>query len=212
MRVLALDVSSSCTGWALLEGDKGSIPKIVEMGSVRSTGPISGFEGREYPWDYYHGIRDRAAKIANVFQELDERGQRIDTVVVEETNAGGRAGRYSQKVLEQLHFALWIEMAELGWMDEVLYINTSDWRKVTGQSLTKEDRKLNTTVRKLKKAGDKEGLRALGVRGKIGKKHVAVRFVNLTFGLNLKMKDQDIADAISIGTSFFMGVKTCDGK
>ena len=95
---------------------------------------------------------------------------------------------------------------------KVVYVNTSDWRKVIGGNLTKADKAMNIKVRKLKKAGNKEALKALGVRGKVTKKHVAIRYVNATFGLDLKMKDNDIADAICQGTAYFLGVKHCDGK
>lgn len=219
MRVLALDLSTN-TGWALLEGEMGQIPRIIETGTVANDQPVSAFG--EFPWNTY----DAALSIASrVSQEIDHLAHQpdstwkprglADVIVIEQTNKPGRFGnRYSQKLLEFIHCLL------LGMLKDrvrypninVVYVNTSDWRKIVGANLTKADKALNVKVRKLKKAGDKEALKKLGVRGKIGKKHVAVRYVNQTFGLNLKMKDHDVADAICQGVAFFLGVKHCDGK
>lgn len=210
MKVLALDISTN-TGWALLEGQLGSIPKIVDTGTVQLDGPVSGFRDNAYPWDYSGGCHQVARKISSVVRKLNP-----DKIVIEETNRPGRfTSRYSQKVLEFIHAYL----LEMLWYDlkgtnplKVSYVNTSDWRKLIGANLTKADKALNIKVRKLKKAGNKEALKALGVRGKISKKHVAVRYVNATFGTEFKMKDNDICDAICQGTAFFLGVKVCDGK
>lgn len=129
-------------------------------------------------------------------------------VVIEETNLG--RNRYSQKQLEWIHYQVLNSIRSFECA--VFYVNTSDWRRKLGTTLTKEDKKLNAKVRKLKKSGDKEGLRKLGVRGKIGKKHVAIRFVNAYYNLQLRMKDNDVADAICIGSAYLLGVATCDGK
>jgi hypothetical protein len=41
-------------------------------------------------------------------------------------------------------------------------------------------------------------------RGKIGKKHLSVRYVNDIFGLDFKIKDNDIADSICLASSYFI--------
>lgn len=204
MRVLALDISTS-TGWALLEGESGSIPKILESGSIQLGGPVSGFNSLHYPWDYITACQKQADALVTLAQS-----KQCDTVVIEETNRAGRfTSRYSQKILEWLHCFLLLGL-QTDYI-QVRYINTSDWRKAIGATLTKADKALNVKVRKLKKAGDKEGLKKLGVRGKIGKKHVAVRFVNQTFGTSYKLKDNDECDAICQGVAYFLGVPHCDG-
>lgn len=206
MRVLVFDISTS-TGWALLEGELGQIPKIIETGVVANDGPVSSFG--EFPRSYLLAARSVANRLFGLVS-----AKTPDRIVIEEINKPGRFGnRYAQKVLDFIHclllFALWVnpESSKI----PVTYINTSDWRKAIGGNLTKADRALNIKVRKLKKAGRKDELKALGVRGKINKKHVALRYVNATFGLDLKMKDNDIADAICQGTAFFLGVPHCDG-
>jgi len=144
--------------------------------------------------------------IAQMAIEVVDR-EKPDLVVIEETN--GSRSRYTQKILEWIHMEVCSLLLRRGLAPR--YINTGDWRRVVGARLTKEDKKLNAKVRKLKAAGDKAGLKALGVRGKVGKKHVAVRYVNNQFGLNLKMKDNDQADAICLGVSYFLGAPICDG-
>lgn len=202
MRVLALDISTK-TGWAVLEGDLGSVPKLVEHGRVALDAKIRGYGDLAYPWDYMAGIEKMAFMIADVAGSHN-----VDRIVIEETN--GSKSRYTQKILEWLHYCTLGAIRTRGVM--VSYINTSDWRRAVGATLTKEDKKLNVKVRALKKKGDKAGLKTLGARGKIGKKHVAVRYANNTFGLALRMKDNDAADAICLGTSYFLGVPDCTGE
>jgi Holliday junction resolvasome RuvABC endonuclease subunit len=206
MRVLALDIST-CTGWALLEGEPGQLPKIVDKGIVTAYK----LSCASYPWNFYLQCVDVASLI---YFQVERHNP--DLVVIEETNMG--RSRYTQKRLEWIHGFLLKNLSEnkkwsaINPINKVVYINTSDWRRKLGATLTKEDKKLNAKVRALKKAGNKEGLRALGVRGKIGKKHVAIRYVNQTFGLQLRAKDDDIADAICEGCAWFLGVQICDGK
>ena len=72
--------------------------------------------------------------------------------------------------------------------------------------MTKEEKKQNAQIRKKKKATgatvvkNEEGKRI----GKIGKKHVNVRRANELFGLELKLKDEDRADAILLGYAYFI--------
>ena len=206
MLVLVFDISTSA-GWAVLEGELGQIPKIVRTGVVANDRPVLSFG--VFPWSTVRAATAIAERLLRLADEIDP-----DVIVIEQTNKPGRFGnRYAQKVLEFIH-CLVLQSLDPGNDDpsKVVYVNTSDWRKVIGGNLTKADKAINAKVRKLKKSGDKEGLKKLGVRGKINKKHVAIRYVNQTFGLNLKMKDNDIADAICQGTAFFLGVPLCDGQ
>jgi hypothetical protein len=52
----------------------------------------------------------------------------------------------------------------------------------------------------------------LGIKGKVTKKHLSVRWVNETFGFNMKVKDNDICDAVCLGSAYIKGCKVCDGK
>lgn len=210
MKVLALDLSTS-TGWALLEGEMNQIPKIIDTGTIVNDGPVSDFG--DFPWSTLRAASAISSRVISLIRKMPT----LDVIVIEQTNKPGRFGnRYSQKLLEFIHCTLldslqpFILASDL--RPQVVYVNTSDWRRIVGANLTKADKALNIKVRKLKRAGDKEGLKKLGVKGRIGKKHVAVRYVNQTFGLNFKMKDNDVCDAICQGVAHFLGVKHCDGK
>jgi hypothetical protein len=131
--------------------------------------------------------------------------------VVEETNRSTKS-RYSQKILEFLHNTLLVSLDKYrqgALTPPVFYLSTSEWRKILDQRLSKDDKINNKLV---KAAADAGISKPKGIRGKIGKKHLSVRWVNETYGLELKMKDNDSADAISLGTAFLKGAKTCDGQ
>jgi len=206
MKVLAFDISTSA-GWALLEGESGQLPKIIETGLVANDHPVSAFG--EYPRSMVLSAQSISDRLWDKYRQFDS----IDAVVIEEINKPGRFGnRYSQKLLDSIHCLFVKRFVDAQDKQKLVYINTSDWRRVVGANLTKADKALNIKVRKLKKAGDKEGLKKLGVRGKVSKKHAAIRFANQTYNLGLKAKDDDIADAICQGVAYFLGVPHCDGK
>jgi hypothetical protein len=69
-------------------------------------------------------------------------------------------------------------------------MDTSEWRKIVGLWMSKEDKKNNRQVSIGKK------------RGKITKKHLSVRMVNEKFNKSLKLKDNDEADAILLGLAY----------
>lgn len=211
MRVLALDISTSA-GWALLDGEMGKIPKIIETGVVANDLPVSSFG--DFP---FSTVRAATSIATRLLQKVHE--TKPDVIVIEQTNKPGRFGnRYAQKVLEFIHCVV-LQSLDLQSFNpsssrtyNVVYVNTSDWRRIVGANLTKADKALNIKVRKLKKAGDKEALKKLGVRGKMGKKHAAIRYVNQTYGTSYKMKDNDITDAICQGIAYLLGAVPCDGK
>ena len=51
----------------------------------------------------------------------------------------------------------------------------------------------------------------LGIKGKVTKKHLAVRRANDLFNLTLIQKDNDVADSLLLGTAYFLGAEVCDG-
>lgn len=188
----------------------GALPKIIETGVIANDKPVSGFG--EFPFNYFLSAESIADRVFDLFK-VKHNTKPIDSIVIEEINRPGRfTSRYSQKILDSIHCLLLRLLFQEAKTVMVFYINTSDWRKTVGANLTKADKALNIKIGKIKKKGDKKALKALGVRGKVTKKHVAVRFVNQAFGLELKAKDDDIADAISQGCAYFLGSKLCDGK
>lgn len=206
-RLLALDLSTK-TGYAIFDADK-----LVEYDVVQNNRTVH--EYGSYPYSYMAAAVEVAINV-----QLIVKLHRPDVVVIEETN--GSKSRYTQKILEFIHLAVLRELQELRMLGNVVYINTSDWRKAVGGHLSKEDKKLNAKVSKAKKRAKVDGKldiklfnkykKELGVKGRTNKKHVAIRVANTLFGLNLKPKDNDKADAICLGYSYILGVPACDGK
>ena len=216
-KTLALDISTK-TGYALFDSEvaKTDIKKsLLSYGLLKN--PKKVLEYGEYPWAYINAAAALVDDIINLIKQ-----ERPAAVCIEETNGGGRANRYSLKILEFLHCTLLTTLqTEFGPnkgtdFPIVAYINSSEWRKSLGLSLSSQDKinnkKLNnakTTAALAKGTLDKS---KLGIKGKITKKHIAVRYANATFGLDLKIKDNDIADAICIGNAFLNNCHICDGR
>ncbi len=115
----------------------------------------------------------------------------IPMIVIERINLGRQ--RSVQALLHLLHWKL-IERL-LSENIPFVYLDPSQWRKLINLRMTKDDKKNNKQVKsKLK-------------RGKITKKHLSVRWANERFGLKLKLKDNDISDAIGIGLAYINMVK-----
>ena len=60
IRVLALDISCSSTGWALLQGERGpaAVPTIVSCGTVGLDRPVIDHAGGHYPWSYIEAVEE----------------------------------------------------------------------------------------------------------------------------------------------------------
>ncbi len=184
----------------------GNTPKILDSGTI--VNPTGLKDYGLYPWNYLAGTEAMAEKLFELI--LKEPPQTL--IVIEETNMG--KNRWSQKCLEFIHCLLLNKIINSCEKRTVKYINTSDWRKILGIHMTKVDRAKNVKVKRLKRIGSaaaKATLKEEGLRGKITKKHLAIRWANEMFGLELRPKDDDIADALALGTSAYMGVSYCDG-
>lgn len=223
-RVLSLDISTHA-GWALLEqlgdGEKPttfaypsnveSPNRLLRFGNIVATETVTEkLKTMGYPWAYLAVARDMAQKFFDLIVETQP-----TEVVIEETNLG--KNRYSQKTLEFLHCALLDALLRHGRGDlKVAYVSSAFWRSNLGCTLSKDDKKANARLAKAKRVareyGRKPDLKKLGVRGKVNKKHVALRFVNERHSLEFKVKDNDIADAICLGTAYLNGAALCDGS
>lgn len=191
MKILAFDIATK-TGFAVFEDRK-----LVDFGLL-TIDKEKHKEGK-YPWVFDDISNDLATElIAKVLLV------KPDKIVIEETN-GGRA-RYSIKLLEFFHKAFIRELHPYILKHpecSVSYVSTSDWRKTLQLRATKEDLKNNRKVNEAKRSGLSK--KESGVKGKITPKHRSVRYVNETLGLSLKLKDDDIAEAICLGLAFMMG-------
>ena len=111
-----------------------------------------------------------------------------DLVIIEQTNLSFNS-RYSQKALEWLHYAVIYALIQDS-ESQFDYISSSEWRSFVGVKMTKEQRLHNKEVKSKKK------------RGKITMKHLVVAEVNRIYDKQFKLKDNDVCDAILMGTSY----------
>lgn len=171
MIVIGLDLSTKA-GYA-----------IVNNGNLADFGLIKAKDKKVYSIEDFNMILKSKDISDGVYKILAS--YLPDSVFVEQTNSG--RFRSSQKQLEFIHFAFLNScIEELGIPDKIKYIDTSRWRSVVGIKLSKEQKKHNKLVKNK------------FAKGKITPKHLAVKWVNEKFNLNLKLKDNDIADAICI--------------
>jgi hypothetical protein len=188
-RVLSLDASTK-TGWALFVDREllksGALPKVkVEDFNVNKDPQKS----PKYPWN----IMDAAEAMSRLMADLVAE-HKPDYVVIENTNKG--KNRNTQRLLEWIHY-VWVR--NMRHLPIVLkYMDTSEWRSLVGLWMTKEDTKRNREVKAGKTKDPETGKR----RGKLNKKHLAVRMTNELYGKKLKLKDNDEADAILMGRAF----------
>lgn len=181
MRVLALDASTK-SGWALFVDGQ-----LLESGALTPVS-VEDFNVNKDPQKspkYPQNVMFAAYEVATGVLALAVE-KHPDYVVIENTNKG--KNRHTQRILEWLHLEM---LRALCPIVRVVYMDTSEWRSVVGLWMTKDDLKNNRDV----KAGKK--------RGKVTKKHLAVRMVNEKYpDLKLIQKDNDQADAILLGLAY----------
>lgn len=228
-RYLSLDVSTK-TGFAVIDTEEATgehpVATLVEHGVLKLPHKVNDYG--EYPWSYINAAREMAKMLTDKVAAAQP-----DVIVVEETNLGRQ--RYTQKMLEFLHNAL---LTRLNAYPEtygkltppVFYLSTSKWRSALGLVMSKDDKKNNRLLKVARNAAaavstgkvdveakpDAKALAAakknLGVKGKVTPKHLALRYVNTTFGLNLKVAQNDEADAICLIMAFIAGAEKCTGN
>jgi hypothetical protein len=224
MRILALDLSTHA-GYAVLDGEMGGKEhKLVASGTIDFDKKL--FDFGPYPHCYWKAAEYMADKIYRVIESLPLDAL-PDVVVIEEINSG--RDRYVQKWLENIHTAVLKFFGEdseddfgkhkpLYEQDEIVYLNSDGdggWRTNLGLKMTKEQKRANAKLSKAKRFAESTHTKldkgALGIRGKVTKKHLAVAHANTTFNLQLKMKDNNEADAICIGLAYLNHATPCTG-
>lgn len=176
MIIVGLDMATK-VGYAILENGT-----LLDRGLVRADAKDKNIAQCDWIEDY--GFFVEAKSIArNIMAAIPKD---FDFVYIEQTNQG--INRTTQKQLEFIHFAVLDSFDSAGQRDKVRYVNSSIWRSTLKITMNKDDRKHNKMV----KSGE--------ARGKITAKHLAVRWANATYDLQLKQKDNDIADALAVAT------------
>jgi len=180
MRILALDVSTK-TGWAVFDDDN-----LVYFGRHAIT--VDNFNVNDFPdqaEEYPENIATAAQSMCRFILTLLE-DHKPDRIVIENTVKG--RNRHTQRILEWIHHELFQNALYKFWAsDRLNYRDPSWWRSKLEVRMSNEDKKNNRHVREGKK------------RGKVTVKHLSVRKANELFGKGLKIKDNDIADAMLLG-------------
>jgi len=180
MNVLALDVSTK-TGWAYFKDGELEEYGLLCVKLVDFDVNKRPEKSDSYPFNIVQAANDMANKIFDLCKD-----KYPDLVVIENTVRG--KNRHTQRLLEFIHKST----LDLLWnVYKIEYLDPSQWRSVLKIVMTNEDKKNNRLVSQGKK------------RGRVTKKHLSVRKVNSVFGLSLKIKDNDISDAICLGKAFY---------
>jgi D-alanyl-D-alanine carboxypeptidase len=181
MKILSLDISSK-SGWAIHNGDQ-----LIDYGLIRVE--IKDFnvnkdvnKSPEYPYNLLDAANEMGQRLLDIVLKTQP-----DKIVIENTVKG--RNRHTQRLLEWMHKEITENLRSKN--IKFYYLDPSEWRSILEIKLSNEDKKNN----KLVKSGKK--------RGKITKKHLSVRAANDLYSLNLKIKDNDIADAICLGRAFY---------
>lgn len=183
MTILALDVSTH-TGYAVITDGK-----LVDWGLIEVSSPgiwSKDLKDRPLTPEYAY-IGEGHLLGVHVVKLLKKHP--VDLIYIEQTNQG--RNRTTQKQLEFIHCILLehlrlCEGIDSDYPSKVRYVDTSAWRSGLNIKMSKDQRKHNKAVK------DKK------VRGKITPKHLVVAWVNDKFGLKLKLKDNNEADAIAM--------------
>lgn len=185
MLVIGLDLSNS-TGYGVIQDGK-----LLAYGKITTQGVITDHSLEEY--NLIRNARCIASRICSFLAT-----KKPDLIVIEQTNLGRARG--TQKGLEFIHFAVLDMLENIRLDDKVVYADTSAWRKSLNIKLSKEQRKHNKknseNKRKAKSTGKKFAPKK--GEGKITWKHLSVMWANEKFGLEFKLVDNDIADAIAL--------------
>lgn len=189
---LGLDLSTHI-GYAVVDSEKG----LSDYGVVHlDREPVSGYEklATEYT------LMLKADQAQSVISDLINR-TKPNLIVIEQVNLG--RSRETQKLLDWIHYSainatIGPDRKPLQVAYNVIYVDSSAWRSKLGIKLSKDQRKHNKLV-KNKYA-----------KGKITFKHLSVEWANNMFGLSLKLKDNDSADAIALAV--YGTIKTGDIK
>lgn len=191
LTLLSLDLSTTCSGWALFD---------IETGRLLNTGRLKpstkgGVSKLAYPRQQLTKMVDLAHQVLALIQEV-----KPHAIVIEEI--AGSKNRLGQKTLDGFHYVVvWVIEQ---YLDIVTYYDvtgSNGWRTHLRMRLSDADKAANKEAKKLnKRLAPSQQLPV------IGPKHLAARHANAKFGMNLDVDlnttDADIADAVSMGDAF----------
>lgn len=200
--VLALDMSTTSTGWSLFNLET---KQLMEYGFIKPK--VKGVTKLFYPKKQLEICKNIALQIRELINELYARGLYPKHIVIEEINK--HKNRLSGKTLDSLHAFVWEALDTNDELGRVLYVDSdgaAGWRSAKGLNLimSEADKLHNREAKKLNKKMQK-GTKKIPI---INKKHLACRFVNKYYGTNFDVDevktDADVCDSIGLGHFFLM--------
>jgi hypothetical protein len=193
--LLALDLSTTCTGYAVFDRENRTLKdygKIIPEKIQRSKSLKS------YATALIK-MRSISDQIVELIQEVNPK-----IIVIEEICKG--SSRLGQKTLDGLHYVV-LDKLLLEDLKRVTYMDVIDWRGRLGIRLSEQDKLQNKFNRKNNKLAGKRGTK-LPIWTY---KHKAQQWVNRKFKLNFDViknpTDADICDAICVGYAYLESVK-----
>lgn len=123
MKLLSLDLSTSCSGWAIFENNN-----LIEFGKIEE-GVYKGKSKEKYP--------QRTGRVGKIMAEnLCQlmRDKKPDKIVIEEASSNGIAGVKSIKSLIMLHGSLLTLMLQSDFYqyDTLSFLSPREWRGAVG--------------------------------------------------------------------------------
>lgn len=204
-KLLTIDLSTTCTGYSVWDL---KTKKLEDYGFIKPN--KKGMSKLEYPEKQLEVMRDIANQLMVLIYRIDGfhvdgSEKKLQMILIEEVNA--HKSRMTGKTLDGMHFILMDRIAgdrDQEYIKRVRYRDSdgdTGWRTRLGLKLTEMDKKLNAERKKI----NKRKIRGTASLPIINKKHLACRYVNGKFGLNLDVdqndSDGDVADAIGLGLS-----------
>lgn len=190
--LLGLDISSK-TGIVVVSYDN----KLISYEQLEIDNPN---KHDDFPLSVFPWANKNFAKIVDKIEELFNK-YKIDKIIIERTNLG--RARDSQSFLEATHAYLYDYLYQ-NYKEGFVYLDSSEWRKLVGMRLSTDQKKQNKLINQENKKGNKV-IKVNGKRiGKINKKHLAINLCEQIYGLKLKMKDNNIADATMLCYAYLL--------
>lgn len=193
--VLTLDLSTTCTGWALFHRDT---KKLLNYGFIK---PVNkGLAKLSYPKKQLYKMRTISDQILSLIDSFEG----IQSIIIEEVNL--HKSRMTGKTLDGMHWVLLENMPEET-LDKVKFMDSDGpvgWRTRLALKMTDDDRRTNKERKRLN-TGLPKGSKKLPI---INKKHLACRYVNghygMAFDVDKNTNDNDVVDAIGLGIAYLL--------
>lgn len=190
-KLLSLDMSTTCTGYALFDLETGTLLTYGKL-YPKTSGPVAKMT---YPRQQLTKMRDLAGQMRTIIEEHNP-----EKIVIEEI--AGSKNRLGQKTLDGLHYIVAYAIEE--YLDRVSYYDVTGangWRTHLQLRLDDADKLANKEAKVLNKK-----LKASQRLPIVGPKHLAQRYVNKLYNLTLNVDedetDADVGDAVGMGSAF----------